>query len=540
MKESFQTKLKYILISPKTIVLMFFLIISVLFFNYDFSNEKRIVISSVSIGSHAEKSGIEVSPNSKLRDLEKIIEIDGVQISNERQFFEVLEKIEKNNFNILTDKNIYTINNFLDNSTNLSNSQILGLSFRDAPKSNLKLGIELEGGTKMFLKPTNQNLTETEFKELIEILSQRLNKGGLSGTKIEEIFDIFSDERFILVESTSSNKNQIVELLKRQGNFVAKLGDKVVFTNDNIDRTRISENNFEGCSQNYICSYSFSILIDENGTNSFFNVAKNLNTINGRLEDNIYLYLDGILITNLTVASDFKYKKINTPQISVSGVYNENYDRALSNAQKEADNIKLLLKTGPLPTEIQIVSSYTISNSLSEKFLENSMLIGLVSLLLVSTIISFRYRNPLIFIGVFVCLISEVIIIFGLSSLLSWGIVIDLVAIGGLIAAIGTGVDDQIIITDEYFRKENKNKLSKSKVKRAIVIILIAYLTTLAAMLPLSFAGLEIIKGFSIMIILGITIGVLITRPFYANYLRLITTTKKQRDEEDEELENQK
>ena len=540
MKESFQTKLKYILISPKTIVLMFFLIISVLFFNYDFSNEKRIVISSVSIGSLAEKSGIEVSPNLKLRDLEKIIELDGVQINNEKQFFEVLEKIEKNNFNILTDKNIYTINNFLDNSTNLSNSQILGLSFRDAPKSNLKLGIELEGGTKMFLKPTNQNLTESEFKELIEILSQRLNKGGLSGTKIEEIFDIFSDERFILVESTSSNKNQIIELLKRQGNFVAKLGDKVVFTNENIDRTRISENNFEGCSQNYICSYSFSILIDENGTDSFFNVAKSLNTINGRLEDNIYLYLDGILITNLTVASDFKYKKINTPQISVSGDYNENYDRALSNAQKEADNIKLLLKTGPLPTEIQIVSSYTISNSLSEKFLENSMLIGLVSLLLVSTIISFRYRNPLIFIGVFVCLISEVIIIFGLSSLLSWGIVIDLVAIGGLIAAIGTGVDDQIIITDEYFRKENKNKLSKSKVKRAIVIILIAYLTTLAAMLPLSFAGLEIIKGFSIMIILGITIGVLITRPFYANYLRLITTTKKQRDEEDEELENQK
>ena len=540
MKESFQTKLKYILISPKTIVLMFFLIISILFFNYDFSNEKRIVISSVSIGSLAEKSGIEVSPNLKLRDLEKIIELDGIQINNEKQFFEVLEKIEKNNFNILTDKNLYTINNFLDNSTNLSNSQILGLSFRDAPKSNLKLGIELEGGTKMFLKPTNQNLTESEFKELIEILSQRLNKGGLSGTKIEEIFDIFSDERFILVESTSSNKNQIIELLKRQGNFVAKLGDKVVFTNENIDRTRISENNFEGCSQNYICSYSFSILIDENGTDSFFNVAKSLNTINGRLEDNIYLYLDGILITNLTVASDFKYKKINTPQISVSGDYNENYDRALSNAQKEADNIKLLLKTGPLPTEIQIVSSYTISNSLSEKFLENSMLIGLVSLLLVSTIISFRYRNPLIFIGVFVCLISEVIIIFGLSSLLSWGIVIDLVAIGGLIAAIGTGVDDQIIITDEYFRKENKNKLSKSKVKRAIVIILIAYLTTLAAMLPLSFAGLEIIKGFSIMIILGITIGVLITRPFYANYLRLITTTKKQRDEEDEELENQK
>ena len=538
MKESISKKLKYLFTSFKTILLLFFIFISIIFFNYDFSYEKGIVISNVFPNSLAYKSGIETSENTKLRDMERVLKINNLEPKTEKEFFDILENINSSSFDIITDKNIYSITNF-EYSSNISKQTLLGISFRDAPKSNLKLGIELEGGTKMILKPENSSLTDEDFNYLIDILNQRLNRGGLSSTKIKKITDIFSSERFILVESSSSNKNQILNLLGRQGNFVATLDEKVVFTNENIDQDKISQNNFEGCFQN-VCTYSFSVLIDENGTNTFFDVAKNLQSINGRLEENIFFYLDGAEITNLSVASDFKYKKINTPQISVSGDYNEDLTKAQNNAFEEADVLKLILKTGALPSEIEIVSSHTISSQLSSKFLENSLLIGLSSLLLVSFIIALRYRKPIIFVGIFVCLLSEVIIIFGVSSFLSWAITLDLVAIGGIIAAIGTGVDDQIIITDEYFRKNNKKRRSKEKIRRAIIIIMMAYLTTLAAMLPLSFAGLEIIKGFSIMIILGVTIGVLITRPFYANFLRIFMTTKKQREEEEKEEQEEK
>ena len=61
---------------------------------------------------------------------------------------------------------------------------------------------------------------------------------------------------------------------------------------------------------------------------------------------------------------------------------------------------------------------------------------------------------------------------------------------------------------------------------------MIAYFTTLAAMIPLMFAGLKMLQGFSLMILLGVTVGVLITRPAYAAMLRIIMTTREQRAEE--------
>ena len=64
---------------------------------------------------------------------------------------------------------------------------------------------------------------------------------------------------------------------------------------------------------------------------------------------------------------------------------------------------------------------------------------------------------------------------------------------------------------------------------------MISYLTTVAAMIPLYFAGLKILQGFAFMIIIGVTIGVFITRPAYAAILRIIMTTRVQRKQEAEE-----
>ncbi|MCA9460288.1 MAG: MMPL family transporter, partial [Nanoarchaeota archaeon] len=123
--------------------------------------------------------------------------------------------------------------------------------------------------------------------------------------------------------------------------------------------------------------------------------------------------------------------------------------------------------------------------------------------------------------------------VFGVAAFMRLSI--DLAAIGGLIAAIGTGVDDQIIITDEQFRDRKKEVSSRKRLKTAMYIIMIAYFTTLAAMIPLYFAGLKILQGFAFMIIIGVTVGVFITRPAFAAYLRVLLTTRKQRKEEAEE-----
>ena len=55
-----------------------------------------------------------------------------------------------------------------------------------------------------------------------------------------------------------------------------------------------------------------------------------------------------------------------------------------------------------------------------------------------------------------------------------------------------------------------------SKIKRAFSIVFMSAGTLIFAMLPLLFMGLGILKGFAITTILGVIIGVFITRPAYA------------------------
>jgi preprotein translocase subunit SecD len=49
-----------------------------------------------------------------------------------------------------------------------------------------------------------------------------------------------------------------------------------------------------------------------------------------------------------------------------------------------------------------------------------------------------------------------------------------------------------------------------------------AYLTTVVAMVPLFFAGAGLLKAFAITTIMGVTVGVLITRPAYAAIVEIL------------------
>ncbi|MBI2547444.1 MAG: protein translocase subunit SecD, partial [Candidatus Aenigmarchaeota archaeon] len=118
-------------------------------------------------------------------------------------------------------------------------------------------------------------------------------------------------------------------------------------------------------------------------------------------------------------------------------------------------------------------------------------------------------------------MLSEVTILLGVAALIGWNI--DLAAIAGILVAIGTGVDDQIVITDETLKGQTANVYNwKEKVKRAFLIIMLAYTTVVVAMIPLIFAGAGLLKGFAITTIIGVTIGVFITRPAYSDFVEVM------------------
>jgi preprotein translocase subunit SecD len=57
---------------------------------------------------------------------------------------------------------------------------------------------------------------------------------------------------------------------------------------------------------------------------------------------------------------------------------------------------------------------------------------------------------------------------------------------------------------------------------KAFFIIFASYFTLIAAMIPLIFAGAGLLRGFAITTIVGVTAGVLVTRPAFAAIIEIL------------------
>lgn len=318
-------------------------------------------------------------------------------------------------------------------------------------------------------------------------------------------------------------------------------------------------------------SFFFVVLVSENGAERFAKITSgtpsqlDLNSGDYYLKDTqILLYLDNNLVSSLRISSSLGGKVYTTPSIEGSRETREQ-------AHAEKLSLQTYLRSGALPVGLETVSVDVISPTLGKGFISSAMMAAGLAAIVVIVIVFIRYKTLKIAFPLVLTALSEVVIILGVSAnndfhiwipvmalnvfiiglawwnkqeidmiawvgavlipifgLLSW--TIDLPAIGGIIAAIGTGVDNMIVITDEAIMGEKTKKILytiKDKIKRAFFIIFGSASTTIAAMIPLMSLGVGLVRGFAITTIIGVLIGVLITRPAYAKIIEIVTSKKK-------------
>ena len=159
---------------------------------------------------------------------------------------------------------------------------------------------------------------------------------------------------------------------------------------------------------------------------------------------------------------------------------------------------------------------------MGERYKEMALLAGLFALVTVGFVIYYRYREPSIVLPMVLTNMSEIVILLGFISLIRFQM--DLPTIAGLIAVLGTGIDQLVVITDEILHegKVPSPNLYLKRLARALSIIVIAAATVLIAMLPLALMDLSTLKGFAIITILGVLVGVIVTRPAYGKIIMAI------------------
>ncbi len=199
-------------------------------------------------------------------------------------------------------------------------------------------------------------------------------------------------------------------------------------------------------------------------------------------------------------------------------------------AMRQAQVVSVVLRSGSLPVKVFVEGVNYIPPTLGEQFRKQVVQAGIVALLVVGLVVYLHYRKARIAIPVILTSLSEVIAILGVAALIRWNL--DLPSIAGIIAAIGTGVDQQIVITDELLGGRKKEKITKrsgvlKRMGRAFFVIWASATTTIVAMSFLFKFFVGGLRGFAFTTILGVLIGILITRPAYAEIAKVLLSEKR-------------
>ncbi len=171
---------------------------------------------------------------------------------------------------------------------------------------------------------------------------------------------------------------------------------------------------------------------------------------------------------------------------------------------QEAVDLANILEIGKLPARLSIIQEATVGPSLGQQNIERSIRSLLVGLGLVLLFMAFYYGGGGIV--AILALVLNLIFIFGVLSSINQ--VLTLPGMAGIVLTIGMAVDANVIIFERIREELRAGKTVMASIsdgfKNSYSAIIDANVTTILVALVLNYYGLGPIKGFAIVLIIGV------------------------------------
>jgi protein-export membrane protein SecD len=189
-------------------------------------------------------------------------------------------------------------------------------------------------------------------------------------------------------------------------------------------------------------------------------------------------------------------------RIDDSGVIEGNF------SQESAHDLALVLRAGALPASIRYLEERTVGPSLGADSIRHGMQASIFSLLVVMIFMLIYYR--LSGANAVLALILNLILL--LAALATFGAVLTLPGIAGVILTIGMGVDSNVLVFERIREELRNGKSSASAVDagfdKAFLTIIDTHVTTVVSAFFLFLFGTGPIRGFAITLTIGLIANV--------------------------------
>ena len=376
----------------------------------------------------------------------------------------------------------------------------------EVSEEDLEALMEKVGGSILLNEDGSSSYKEgvsTDTRDLTrDILNDKLNSLGLKDIPVRTV-----GEDYILIDFAGIDLATAKDIAEKPGKFEIRIQTTGNESEHVLYGESITSVGIPGFHDN---QWHTSFTLDEEGALALQKAAIEVGAIDNPEDHYLDMYLDEKLIYSAPLSSSAAARLKTTPIYSWEASTGSDDE-----AKAEAQALQVHLRAGALPVNVVLVGSGHVDATLGSQFKTEALIAGLISLLAVAGVVYYRYRRPEILVPMVGTSISEVIMILGVAAAINWQL--DLAAIAGVIAAIGTGIDHLVIITDEvlYEGRLPPTKVFASRIGKAFNIIFGAAATTIIAMSPLVVMGFGSLKGFAITTIIGVFIGVVIARPVY-------------------------
>ena len=430
--------------------------------------------------------------------------------------------LDYSNFNI-QEKNIsFTLSNpdkleslFFSKKDNLLNPYINKYNSHELDLKINERNIDIS-----FSKFGLLTINNSALKQSIEIIRRRIDDVG---TKEPTILQ--RGEKRILVELPGlKDPERIKNLLGK----TAQLNFRLVSDNDEFGIDKLTSENGEILNVSKRIVMSGDNLIDAQPN---FNSQSNEPAVSFTLDrlgaqkfgrttaDNVGKRLAIVLDGNIISAPS-----INEPITGGSGIISGNF------SFQEATDLSLLLRSGALPTPLEVVEERTVGPDLGEDSIKSGVISLIVGFVLVILFMLYKYKVFGLIANV--TLIANLIMLIGVLTILE--ATLTLPGIAGIILTVGMAVDANVLI---FERIKEELKTEKSIVhafhigySKAKITVLDANITTLIAAVILFVFGSGPVKGFAITLGIGI-VTTLFSAYFLARHLTSIIVLNKKEGE---------
>ncbi|WP_439027545.1 preprotein translocase subunit SecD [Haloarchaeobius sp. DT45] len=395
-------------------------------------------------------------------------------------------------------------------------------------------GIQAAGGGRVTTDDVRDGVTESTRNQITGVLERKLEATGLTAGSVTTATTV-DGTNYIVIEAPNREPEELRELISDRGVVTVyarypgangTMEEQPVITYEDLKNVGAPEQNDRGTWQvpvvlNEQSAQRFTRVMVENG---FTGVGAGSQACGGETRNDEGYCL--VLESEGNVTSTFSVAPSLANSIA-SGDFAEDPRFVMTTGSRaEAREVSVDLQAGSLraPLDFDESQVFSLEPALAERFKLNSLLTGIVAVLAVSGVVYLRYGDPKVALPMILTALAEVALLLGFVAAVR--LPLDLSHIAGFIAVIGTGVDDLIIIADEVMSEGgvSSTRVFQSRFRKAFWVIGAAAATTIIAMSPLAVLSLGDLRGFAIVTILGVLIGVLITRPAYGDILRSLTT----------------